>query len=71
MHVACGRAHRPRNFQEVNCLPYPGMEVEMKGLGDQFAQGMMSQHYGIVYGDIRPLLRELLKLTGIEGVFVE
>ena len=71
MHVAYGRALRPRKFQEVGCLPYPAMEVEMEGLGDQFAQGMMSQHYGIVYGDIRNLLRELLRQTGIEGVFVE
>jgi len=71
MHVAHGRAHRPRKFQEIGCLPYPGMEVEMKGLGDQFAQGMLSQHYAIVYGDVRAELRELLRLSGIEGVFVE
>ena len=71
MHVAHGRARRPRKFQEIGCLPYPGMEVEMKGLGDRFAQGMLSQHYAIVYGDVRAELRELLRLSGIEGVFVE
>jgi len=71
MHVAFGRTHRPRKFQEVGCLPYPGMELELPGLGDQFAQGMMSQHYAIVYGDCRAELRELLQLCDIEGVFVE
>jgi len=71
MHVACGRARKPRKFQEVGCLPYPGMEVELKGMGGQFAQGMLSQHYAIVYGDVRAELRELLRLSDIEGVFVE
>ncbi len=71
MHVAFGKTHRPRDFQEVGCLPYPAMEVDLPGLGDQFAQGMLSQHYAITYGDCRPELRELLRLTGIEGVFVE
>jgi len=71
MHVAFGKTHRPRDFQEVGCLPYPAMEVDLPGLGDQFAQGMLSQHYAICYGDCRAELRELLRLTGIEGVFVE
>ncbi len=70
MHVGHGQAHLPRKFQEIGCLPYPAMEVEMKGLGDEFAQRMLSQHYAIAYGDIRAELRELLHLTGIEGVFV-
>jgi len=71
MHVAFGKTHRPRPFSEIGCLPYPSMEVELSGLGEQFAQGMLSQHYAIVYGDCRAELRELLRLSDIEGRFVE
>jgi hypothetical protein len=71
MHVTAGDARPPRKFQEINCLPYPGMELDIPGLGEEFGQGMLSQHYGIVYGDIRAELRELLRISGIEGVFVE
>ncbi len=70
MHVAFGKADKPRKFAEIGCLPYPGMEVDMTGRGDQFAQGMLSQHYAITYGDIRAELRELLRLSDIKGVFV-
>jgi len=71
MHVAYGQTHRPRNFHEIGCLPYPSMEVDLPGLGDQFAQGMLSQHYSIVYGDCRAELRELLRLSDIQANFVE
>jgi L-fucose isomerase-like protein len=71
MHVMTGMAHTPRKFQEINCLPYPGMELSIPGLGKEFGQGMLSQHYAIVYGDIREELRELLRISDIEGVFVE
>jgi hypothetical protein len=30
----------------------------------------MSQHYAIVYGDVRQELKELLKLASVESVFL-
>ena len=71
MHLAIGQAHKPQPFREVGCLPYPSMEVSLEGSGEDFGQKIMSQHYAIVYGDIKQQLIELCKLLNIKPVEVE
>lgn len=68
MHITGGTAHRPKPFHEVGCLPYPSMEVTLEGSTEHFGQHLMSQHYAIIYGDIRHDLSEFCKLAGIEEV---
>ena len=69
MHIAGGEARKPPTFREVGCLPYPAMEVVLDGDADRFGQQMPSQHYSIVYGDIREELLavcDLMNITPIE-----
>jgi L-fucose isomerase-like protein len=68
MHLAGGKAQRPPAFREIGCLPYPSMEVILDGDADRFGQQLPSQHYSIVYGDIREELREVCALMNIRPV---
>jgi len=70
MHIATGQAHKPEPFREVGCLPYPSMEVDLDGSGEDFGQNIMSQHYSIVYGHLKTELIELCKLLNIKPVVV-
>lgn len=71
MHIAVGQAETPRAFREVGCLPYPSMEMILPCCGDEFAQRMMSQHYAVVYGDLRQELEQLCRLLPIEMVVAQ
>ena len=68
MHILGGQARHARPFREVGCLPYPSMEIELDGDTNHFAQHMMSQHYAIMYGDVRRELSEFCTLLGIREV---
>ena len=68
MHIAGGEARRPPKFREVGCLPYPSMEVVLDGDADLFAQQLPSQHYSIVYGDIREECRAVCDMMNIAVV---
>jgi len=70
MHIATGEAHKPEPFREVGCLPYPSMEVTLNGSGEDFGQNIMSQHYSIVYKDLKTELIELCRLLNIKPVVV-
>ena len=65
MHIAACEAKKPPVFREIGCLPYPSMEVFLDGDADLFGQQFPSQHYSIVYGDIREELREVCDLMNI------
>jgi len=65
MHIIGGMAHHAPPFREVGCLPYPSMEIRLDGSTDDFGQRLMSQHYAITYGDIRPELSAFCQLMGI------
>ena len=68
MHIAAGEAKKPPVFREIGCLPYPSMEVFLDGDADLFGQQLPSQHYSIVYGDIREELRAVCDILNIAVV---
>jgi L-fucose isomerase-like protein len=68
MHVVTGQAKPPPPFREVGCPPYPFIRVALDGNADEFMQGLMSQHYAIVYGDVAGPLLELCGMLGVRPV---
>jgi len=68
MHLETGFAHHTEPFREVGCTSYPSMEVDLDGDGIHFGQHLMSQHYAVVYGDIKDKLLEFCKLKEIQIV---
>lgn len=68
MHIATGESNIPEPFHEVGCSPYPSMNVTLDGDPYHFGQHFMSQHYAIVYGDIKDELLEICKLLDIRPV---
>ncbi|MEM2351328.1 MAG: hypothetical protein QXT26_02865 [Thermoproteota archaeon] len=68
MHIATGEADLPEPFHEVGCPPYPSMKVKMDGSAYHFGQHLMSQHYAIVYGDIKKELIEMCNLMNIRVI---
>ena len=68
MHMAAGTAQKPPKFREVGCLTYPSMEVVLDGDCELFAQQLPSQHYAIVYGDIREQIAETCRMLDIRIV---
>jgi L-fucose isomerase-like protein len=71
MHIATGQAKPPPPFREVGCPPYPFIRVGLDGSAHDFMQHLMSQHYAIVYGDIREPLLELCAMLGIRPVTLQ
>lgn len=70
MHIAAGQAKLPPPFREVECPPYPFIRVALDGDADDFMQNLMSQHYAIVYGDVRAALLELCGMLGVRPVLL-
>jgi L-fucose isomerase-like protein len=68
MHVAGGEAVAPPKFHEVGCPTYPIVAVELDGDTGEFMQNLCSQHYAIVYGDVRDQLRELCRILDVRFV---
>ena len=71
MHIATGQAKAPPPFREVGCPPYPFVRVALDSDVDHFMQHLMSQHYGIVYGNVREELLELCSMLAIRPVLAE
>jgi L-fucose isomerase-like protein len=70
MHITAGQAKPPPPFREVECPPYPFIRVALDGNVDSFIHNLMSQHYAIVYGDVREPMLELCRMLGIRPVMV-
>ncbi|MBA7666815.1 hypothetical protein ES703_74897 [subsurface metagenome] len=68
MHIETGFARHPEPFREVGCTTYPSMEVDLDGDGIHFGQNLMSQHYAVVYGDVKDKVLEFCKLKGMPVV---
>lgn len=69
MHITGGTSVPGISFHEVGCPPYPFITVELDGEIDTFMQNISSQHYAIVYGDVRKELKELCHLLDIVPVY--
>jgi L-fucose isomerase-like protein len=70
MHITAGQAKPPPSFREVECPPYPFIRVALDGDADSLMQNLMSQHYAIVYDDVRGPMLELCRMLGIRPVMV-
>jgi len=68
MHIVGGMSVPGPQFHEVGCPPYPFINVELDGDIDTFMQNICSQHYAIVYGDVRAELKELCRLLAITPI---
>ncbi len=68
MHIATGFASAPPPFHEIGCPPYAGMKVVLDGDAHDFIGNLFSQHYAVVYGDVRRELEELCDLLSIRKV---
>jgi L-fucose isomerase-like protein len=66
MHIAGGKSVPGPLFHEVGCPPYPFITVELDENIDEFMQRICSQHYAIVYGDVRSELRQLCHMLGVK-----
>jgi L-fucose isomerase len=68
MHIATGTAELPPPFHEVGCPPYPFVNVAMDGDTAAFMQQLSSQHYALVYGDVRAELETVCQLLQIKAI---
>ena len=70
LHAVTGEAVPPRDWAECGWAepaPHlPSLEVILDTPVDDFAQKVLSEHYILAYGDIRPQLADLCRLLGIE-----
>ena len=71
MHIASGQAKPPPTFREVECPPYPFIRIALDGDVDSLMQNLMSQHYAIIYGDVRAPLQELCGMLGVRPVLLK
>jgi L-fucose isomerase-like protein len=70
MHIVTGAAKISPPFHELNCSPYAIMKVVLDGNVGSFIQNLMSQHYAIVYKDVKKELLELCRLLKVRPVVV-
>lgn len=68
MHIGTGEAKIPPPLREVGCPQYPLMNIKLDGDAYHFGQHMMSQHYAVVFCDIKDQLVELCKLLEIKPI---
>lgn len=69
MHVACGSAVGRSEWNEVDCPPYPGTDIALEGDTKRFAMELVSNHYAMVYADVKEELELFCKLLDIRYIF--
>ena len=68
LHITSGRTAVSEPWGEVNCPPLPGTDVALDDDVSWFAQTIVSNHYAMVFGDVRDKLIDLCNLLGIRQV---
>ena len=68
MHIAPGRTQVSEPWGEVNCPPLPGTDVVLDDDPRWFAQNIASNHYAMVFGDVKEQLLDLCHLLDIRTV---
>jgi L-fucose isomerase-like protein len=68
MHIATGLASVMPPFHEIDCPTYAGMKIALDGDVDAFIQSLFSQHYAIVYGNMKKELEEVCDLLSIRVI---
>ena len=69
LHAVTGEGKKPRKWEELGwsspAPQFPGLEVTLDRPVEQFAEEILSQHYLLVYGDLREQLKNFCKLLEI------
>ncbi len=72
IHAVTGQAVQPRPWEEAGWSApaplLPSLEIILDSPVEDFAQGVMSQHYILVYGDVRAALNDACSMTGLSMV---
>jgi L-fucose isomerase-like protein len=68
MHITTGVTTDTFNWHEVNCPPPPATDVILDDDAMWFAKNIASNHYGMVYGDVREQLIDLCEMLGVRVV---
>ena len=71
MHVTAGRTAVSEPWGEVNCPPLPGTDVALDDDVNWFAQNIASNHYAMVFGDVKDQLLDLCDLLDIRPVVAQ
>ncbi|MHB0875788.1 MAG: hypothetical protein ACYC5O_07065 [Anaerolineae bacterium] len=68
MHITTGVTAEPQPWGEVNCPPLPDTDVVLEDDPRWFAQNIASNHYAMVFGDVKQQLLDLCALLDIRPV---
>jgi L-fucose isomerase-like protein len=65
LHLTTGKTVKTFNWHEINCPPPPATDVILDDDPLWFAQNIASNHYAMVFGDVREELEDLGELLGV------
>ncbi len=68
MHITTGSTTDTFNWHEVNCPPPPATDVVLDDDAMWFAKNIASNHYGMVYNDVRQPMVDLCQMLGVRVV---
>jgi len=69
LHCATGSSVGKSDWNEVGCPAFPGMDIVPDGDAERFATELVSNHYALVYGDLRRELELFCARTGVRFIF--
>jgi L-fucose isomerase-like protein len=68
LHLTTGKTVKTSNWQEINCPPPPATDVILDDDAVWFARTISSNHYGMVFGDVRQEMIDLCNLLDVRVV---
>ncbi len=68
MHVAAGNSVQKSEWNEVGCPPFPGTDVVLYGDAEEFVKELVSNHYALVFDDVRGELEVLCGMLGVHYI---
>jgi L-fucose isomerase-like protein len=69
LHCATGSSVGKSDWNEVGCPAFPGMDIVLDGDTGRFAAELASNHYALVYGDLRRGLELFCAKTGVRFIY--
>jgi L-fucose isomerase-like protein len=68
LHLTTGKTVKTFNWHEINCPPPPATDVILDDDATWFAKTISSNHYGMVFGDVRQEMIDLCDLLNVRVV---
>jgi L-fucose isomerase-like protein len=68
LHLTTGKTVKTFDWQEINCPPPPATDVILDDDATWFAKTISSNHYGMVFGDVRQEMIDLCDLLNVRVV---